>query len=302
MSKLSICNVSFRCALPLYSLALLGACSAPPVQTSAPAPEPPAVKEATPPSEPAAEPAPVSARPVHWGYTSTDGPAKWAELSPAYAACASGQAQSPIDIVTKNGPMEPASWKANYGKTALHIAHHEHVDAIVDNGHTIQVTVDEGSILTTAKNEYELLQFHFHTPSENTLNGKHFPMEMHMVHRAKDGSFAVVAAFFEKGGDNPRLAQLIQNFPAKKGEAEHHADVSIDLQTHLPPQMTAHGFVGSFTTPPCTENVEWIVLAQPIKAGASQLAAFAARLNENNRPVQPLNGRALQTAQVSVAK
>jgi carbonic anhydrase len=270
--------------------------------TPAPPPEPVVTAlpiSAQPAAPPAASAAASSARPAHWGYTGDEGPAHWAALSPAYAACGSGQAQSPIDIATKKDPLGSGSWKTKYGKTSLRIAHHEHVEDIVDNGHTIQVTVDEGSELTTAKQNYRLLQFHFHTPSENTLDGKHYPMEMHLVHRAQNGDFAVLAAFFEAGEENAQLAQLIRSFPAAKGATVHHEGVELDLRAHLPAEMVAHGFMGSFTTPPCTENVEWLVLGRPIPAGTAQLAAFAARLNDNNRPVQQLHDRTIRTARLA---
>lgn len=241
-----------------------------------------------------------SARPAEWGYTGERSPDHWAELSPAYAACASGKYQSPIDIPSSS-PAKAASWKVAYGTTSLRIAHHEHVHDIIDNGHTIQVTVEEGGTLTTERGAYDLAQFHFHTPSENTVDGKHFPMEMHMVHQSKSGKFAVLAIFFEEGAANPRLEQLITHFPEKKGKesAQHHPDESIDLQLHLPSDLAVYGFIGSFTTPPCTEDVEWLVLRKPVAASKQQLQAFAARLHDNNRPVQALDGRSVQAAKVA---
>ena len=209
--------------------------------------------------------------------------------------------QSPIDIATKGGGS-PAEVKFNYGKSSLRIAHHEHVHDILDNGHTIQVTVDEGSTLTTAKNNYQLKQFHFHTPSENVVDGKSYPMEMHMVHQAEDGTFAVVALFFSSGAENSQLAQLITNFPAAPGDDREFPDKQIDLSQHLPKKLNTHTFVGSFTTPPCTEGVEWIVLRDAISASEAQLAAFASRLNHNNRPTQPANGRAIVEATATVGQ
>ncbi len=242
--------------------------------------------------------APQVARPVHWGYEGHEGPRHWGTLDPAYAACGKGTAQSPIDI-SKSGPGSRKPWRLDYKTTSLRIAHHEHVVDILDNGHTIQVTVDEGSTLTTGRNTYQLKQFHFHTPSEHTVNGKHFPMEMHFVHQSADGNFAVVGAVFEEGPANANLAPLIANFPKAKGDAAHFPDKKLDLQLHLPASTAAYSYIGSFTTPPCTENVEWIVLRIPVKASRAQLEAFAVRLHHNNRPVQPVHDRKVGTGTIA---
>jgi len=240
----------------------------------------------------------TSARPAHWGYEGEDGPSHWASLNAAYAACGNGTAQSPIDIA-RAGAGTANPWKLDYKPTSLKIAHHEHVIDIVDNGHTIQVTVEEGSTLTTGKNTYQLKQFHFHTPSEHTVNGKHFPMEVHFVHQSADGNFAVVSALFTEGAANDNLAKLIANFPKAKGDTLHVPGAKLDLQLHLPANNAAYTYMGSFTTPPCTENVEWLVFRDPVSASRAQLKAFADRLHHNNRPVQPLHQRVIGTGTAS---
>jgi carbonic anhydrase len=239
-----------------------------------------------------------SARPVHWGYQGELAPSNWGALSPAYAACAEGKSQSPVDLIADAGGGMP-TLIFDYQKTVLKIAHHEHVIDIVDNGHTIQVTVDAGSSLITSRDEYELLQFHFHTPSEHTVGGRSFPMEAHFVHQSKSGNFAVVSALFEAGAANENLARLIAHFPATKGESRHAPEVVIDLSAHLPTDRSVFSYLGSFTTPPCTENVEWFVLKQPVPASLEQLTAFTARLSPNNRPIQGLNGRRMGLGQVN---
>lgn len=241
---------------------------------------------------PAASTATSAARPAHWGYEGEHGPTHWATLDPAYAACGKGTAQSPIDI-TKAGAGTANPWKLNYRSTALKIAHNDHVVDIVDNGHTIQVSVDAGSSITTSRNTYQLKQFHFHTPSEHTVDGKSFPMEVHFVHQSADNKFAVLAAFFTEGPANENVAKLIANFPKAKGDSLRLPEVKLDLALQLPTNTASYTYMGSFTTPPCTENVEWIIFRDPIVASREQLNAFAARLSPNNRPVQPLNGRTI---------
>lgn len=238
-----------------------------------------------------------STRPAHWDYEGEHGPAKWGSLDPAYAACDKGKGQSPIDI-SKAGAGTANPWTINYRPTSLKIVHHEHVVDIADNGHTIQVTVDEGSTLTTSRNTYQLKQFHFHTPSEHTVEGKSFPMEVHFVHQSADGNFAVVAALLAEGLSNENVAKLIANFPKAKGQSVRLPETKLDIALSLPKNNAAYTYMGSFTTPPCTENVEWLIFREPILASREQLKAFVARLSPNNRPIQPLNGRALSTTAV----
>jgi carbonic anhydrase len=252
------------------------------------------------PSAIATAPPPTSAEqahPPHWSYEGKHGPEKWGSLDPAYAACDKGKEQSPIDII-KAGAGTANPWTINYRPTSLNIAHHEHVVDIVDNGHTIQVNVDEGSTLTTSRNTYQLKQFHFHSPSEHTVDGKSFPMEVHFVHQSADGNFAVVGALFAEGPSNENVAKLIANFPKAKGDTVRLPETKLDLSLQLPKNNAAYTYMGSFTTPPCTENVEWLVFREPILASREQLKAFAARLSPNNRPVQPVNGRPITTATV----
>lgn len=286
----------------LTSLSLLS-CSQPPKAESAPA-EIPAVETARPQEPPvpveaqarAESSKPPSARPAEWGYTGDLDPAHWAQLNPAYEACGAGVMQSPIDI-PKASAKKAASFKFSYGSAKVTIAHHEHVEDIVDNGHTIQVTVEEGSTLTTAKDTYSLKQFHFHTPSENTVSGVRYPMEAHFVHQSAKGDFAVVAVLFQEGIKNDNLQKLIDHLPASKGETIELGG-TLDLAVHLPPQSDTFHFEGSFTTPPCTENVEWIVYQMPRPASKEQILAFSSKLGKNNRPTQDFRSRPLSVNQL----
>lgn len=237
--------------------------------------------------------APISARPVEWAYSGDDGPERWASLSPAYAACGRAGTQSPIDLDGGEAGTTGAVHKLVYRRTGLRLAHHQHVTDIIDNGHTLQVTVDAGSRLETARDVYELKQFHYHLPSEHTVGGRSFPMEVHFVHQSTGGRFAVVAGFVDVGTSNPELARLIEHFPARPGESVHRPDLTIDPAAHLPAEIPAFAYQGSLTTPPCTEQVEWFVLRAPRSASRAQIAAFAAKLSPNNRPVQPRGSRAV---------
>lgn len=238
--------------------------------------------------------APASARPAHWGYAGEDGPSAWSTLSPVYAMCGEGKSQSPINI-SKTDVKGGVNWKLDYKTTSLKIAHNEHMDDIIDNGHTIQVTVDEGSTFTFEDSVYSLKQFHFHTPSEHTIDGKNMPMEMHMVHQRKDGGLAVVSVLFKEGNTtNDNFSKIIANLPNAKGEKKHITDANLELKVHLPKDNYAYHYVGSLTTPPCSENVQWLVLRDMVTLTADQINAFSSRIGPNNRPTQPLNDRTVK--------
>ena len=232
-----------------------------------------------------------SARPVHWSYEGEEGPAKWASLSPVYSLCGEGKSQSPVDIV-KTAVKGGVNWSLDYKSTSIRIAHNENMHEIIDNGHTIQVTVDQGSTFTFAGKQYALKQFHFHTPSEHTIDGKHMPMEMHLVHQSSDGSLAVVGVLFkEVPKPNTNFEKIISRLPNKKGESNHFTTDSVTLKVHMPADNYAYHYVGSLTTPPCSENVQWLVLRDQVGLTADQIKAFSSRIGPNNRPTQPLNDR-----------
>ena len=241
----------------------------------------------------------ASARPVHWSYTEDEGPAGWGDLSPAYSDCAEGMHQSPINIVTAEVAGE-VSWSAAYGNTSLQIAHTEHVDDILDNGHTIQVTVDEGSSLEVQGQTYSLAQFHFHAPSEHTVNGASLPMEMHLVHAADDGALAVVGILFEEVAEpNENMSKILANLPAAKGETNDVEGSGLALEEQLPTELAAYHYSGSLTTPPCSEEVQWLVLQDPVGVSAEQIETMSARIAPNNRPTQPLNDRTVMAASIA---
>jgi Carbonic anhydrase len=235
-------------------------------------------------------PAAVSVRPVHWSYHEEGGPAGWGKLSPVYSLCGSGQSQSPINLLG-NARKGTPEWKVDYKTTTLHISHNEQVDELINNGHTIQVTTQSGSSISYHGKVYRLKQFHFHTPSEHTVDGQHAPMEIHLLHQADDLTLAVIGVFVREGKHNSNFDQLIKYLPNAPGETKTYDSVTIDISIHVPKNLKAYHYVGSLTTPPCSENVQWLVLRDPIEMSRSQLAAFSTRLKNNNRPTQNVNER-----------
>ena len=221
---------------------------------------------------------------VKWGYEADNGPAVWAQLSEDYRLCAEGRRQSPIDLADAS-PKRSPSVTFNYISSPL---------TVVNNGHTVQVNYSEGSSMEIEGARYELLQFHFHSPSEHTLSGESLDIEMHLVHRnASSGELAVVGALVRRGSENAAFAPVWENIPAEAGEPRRIDGASINAEDLLPSERLFYRYDGSLTTPPCSEGVKWFVLTTPIEMSAAQIETFRSVINGNNRPVQPLNEREL---------
>lgn len=213
-----------------------------------------------------------------WSYSGATGPEHWDEASPT---CKFGHAQSPIDITHPELKDLPA----------LEIAYHPAALNVIDNGHTIQVNYPPGSTLKIGDKSFELVQFHFHHKSETAIHGRHSPLEAHLVHKDKDGNLAVLAVLLEEGQANSAVATTWANVPAEKENAVSPENVQVDAAQLLPANHRYYTFPGSLTTPPCTENVTWYVMVNPMTVSKAQIAKFAQLYPDDERPVQPLNGR-----------
>ena len=221
---------------------------------------------------------------IHWGYSGDAGPDKWGALSPDYGLCEFGKAQSPIDIRDASR-LDLVDIDFHYGRSG---------NKIFNNGHTIQVNVDAGSYIIYNGIRYDLLQFHFHAPSEHTIAGVAAPMEIHFVHAdANSGNLAVVGILLVEGeGANMAYASVFDNLPAEAGEPMAMGD-ALSLAALLPKRRSFYTYQGSLTTPPCSEVVRWLVLDAEVKLSAEQIAAYTALYPANARPVQPLGKRDL---------
>ena len=177
--------------------------------------------------------------------------------------------------------------KTEFPPAELRIAHNAHVADGINNGHTIQINYTGEASLTLGDVSYKLVQYHFHSPSEHTVDGKHFPMEMHMVSKSSDGRLAVVGVFIATGRHNRNFDPVWANLPAKKGMETHVPAVKVDVNALVPTVRTAYRYDGSLTTPPCSEGVKWIVMTTPIEMSSEQIGAFTRPIKDNNRPVQP---------------
>ncbi|MCB4774905.1 MAG: carbonic anhydrase family protein [Sulfurovum sp.] len=219
---------------------------------------------------------------MHWGYTGHNTPDKWGTLSKKFRECGVGLNQSPINITH--------SLHANLPPLDPHYASHS--KNIVDNGHTIQVNMESGSTFTVDGITFELKQFHFHSPSENHINGKAFPLEAHFVNVDKNGNIAVIAVMFKEGKTNTVLEKIWKDMPNKEGKSKKLKLAHI-AQSLLPKNKHYYRFNGSLTTPPCTEGVRWFVLKEPLVVSKEQIKKFHddTMHHNNNRPIQPLDAR-----------
>jgi carbonic anhydrase len=221
--------------------------------------------------------------PAPWSYGGMSGPQAWGRLKPEYSACAVGQRQSPIDI--RDGlalDLDPVKFDYQPGNFA-----------IVDTGHTIQVNVAPGNAIEVGGRRYALQQFHFHRPSEERIDGRQFEMDVHLVHQDAEGRLAVVAVLLERGAAQPLLQTLWKHLPLEKQEAVT-VPVAIDLNQLLPADRRYYTYMGSLTTPPCSEGVLWLVMQQPLAVSARQIDIFSRLYPMNARPMQRAAGRMIK--------
>ena len=233
---------------------------------------------------PAAAGTPLAHHEIHWSYDGEGAPANWGTHKPEWQLCNTGERQSPIDI--RDGikvELEPIRFDYKLSQFR-----------IVDNGHTVQVTVGPGSSLQVMGRYYDLVQFHFHRPSEERINGKGFEMVVHLVHKDLDGRLAVVAVLLERGQMHPLVQTLWNNLPLEKNVDYSPEGVSIDLNQLLPSDRSYYTYMGSLTTPPCSEGVMWMVMKQPAQLSSEQIAIFARMYPMNARPIQSIRGRMIK--------
>lgn len=201
--------------------------------------------------------------------------------------CESGQRQSPIDIrATARQALAPLEF--HYQPAPLRVA---------DDGHTVRVRFDKGSLLNIGKERYTLQQFHFHTPGGDKIAGEEFPMAAHLLHKSQSGQLLAVVVLFRTGAENPLLEKLIPLIPGRADGDHRHPNITVDASALLPVGRGYYSYPGSVTAPPCTEGVDWIVLKQPLELSVAQLARYRQRFADNARAVQPLHQRTVLESQ-----
>ncbi|MFW5886805.1 MAG: carbonic anhydrase family protein [Bacteroidota bacterium] len=210
---------------------------------------------------------------VHWSYKEETGPANWAGICPGFSSCL-GESQSPVDIT---GAINDTSLKQ------LIFEYSGSPTEIINNGHTLQFNISGDNKLVINEKEYSLLQFHYHSLSEHTVDGSHYPLEVHLVHKKDDNDLAVIGILFEEGEENEFFSRFLNKFPLEEGKYEE--DFQIELATLLPASGAYYHYSGSLTTPPCSEIVNWYVMQEPLTASKEQIETFSTLLKDNYRPV-----------------
>lgn len=213
-----------------------------------------------------------------WNY-SDKGANQWSELDPKWKVCQIGEFQSPIDIQTKKIIKE---------KIDLEFAYTSPSKRIINNGHTLQVEYKKGNSIKWMGETYNLVQFHLHTPSENKINSKGFPLEAHFVHENKSGKLLVVAMLFKEGNPNETIQAIVDALPLKKDEEK-----KFQIKVNPFEKLAFYSFKGSLTTPPCSEDVQWIVMKQPFQASKEQILALHQVMGDNARNTQNLANRTI---------
>lgn len=222
-------------------------------------------------------------RAAHWGYHGAGGPAHWGTLKPTFKACAAGHRQSPINLeATEPGHLAPL---AMHYKVSL-------ID-LINNGRTVQANYGKGSYITLGDERYDLLHFHFHTPSEHRVAGRSFPMEIQFVHRNKRGQIAMVGVLVAFGDYNLAAREIWDRLPKRAHTKSAATRALINARDLLPGNTKHFRYNGSLTTPPCSENVKWLVLRTPVVFSEGQVAALHRIIGMNARPTQARNSRYL---------
>lgn len=220
------------------------------------------------------------AGPQEWGYFGDTGPEEWARLNPENRLCRDGERQSPIDL----------SGGAKLNLEPLFFNYQNAPFQIVDNGHTVQVVMPEHT-LNFMNKTYRLSQLHFHRPSEESVRGLSFPMSVHFVHKSEENEMLVVAVLLAQGAANRAIQQLWNYIPLERDIPISIPDAMVDLNDLIPKDPAYYTYMGSLTTPPCTEGVVWVVFKQPVEVSKDQIAVFSSLYPSNTRPIQPTNGR-----------
>ncbi len=220
---------------------------------------------------------------VDWTYDGPTGPEHWAGLDPSCAEC-SGHEQSPVALQTSEIPTP--------GLPSLIFGYSAAPRVATNNGHTVAVEAKNDCKLQVGQHACTLANYHFHAPSEHTLNGERFAMEVHFVHLDAQGRRAVVGVLCRQGAANAAFAPFAANLPAKVNETKPVP--AFDPLTLMPANKNYITYMGSLTRPPCNENVLWMVLKTPVELSASQIGQFTARYDHNSRPTQPVYERKLQ--------
>lgn len=246
---------------------------------------------------------------------SNSGPLRWGNVAPSNATCGTAPdltGKAVIQVGMKQTPINIDSTKATPGLLpALTFRYLDSPLEVENTGHVVEVHYAPGSSLLIGKSptdDYKLVQFHFHAPSEHTVDGKSYDAELHLVHTNILGEIAVVGILLNKISSDLNktstatagIYQDVVSTAPMKGGSAHPAGRKLNAKDLLPASKSYYSYTGSLTTPPCSESVRWFVLTKPVEVSDavirqlhSLIAAFPGYegYQNNNRPLAPLNGR-----------
>lgn len=217
-----------------------------------------------------------------WSYAGTTGPEHWAELDPAFSLCRSGKVQSPINIDAAS-PAELPSLNLNYSPGPSTLLH---------NGHNLNIKPTSQGWISVGPDVFDFQSAYVQTPSEVQINGRNFPLAVYLEHRNQAGQSMMVAILFEIGAKNPVLERFISSIPAQRGDVLTLG--RFDAEQLYPVLRDYYDFMGSMTTPPCSEGVRWLVMRTPVQLSEAQLNTFQLAFPMSARPIQPTNNRTIQ--------
>lgn len=221
-----------------------------------------------------------------FGYEGDIGPEFWGELDPEWALCSTGDEQSPIDL----GPADSATL------TPITVAYVPVTASVADVGATIKATFSPGASITLDDTRYELLQVHFHAPSEHIIDGEAAVAEFHFVHQSADGALAVIGILVDSGEANEVYAPLVDAIGATPTPGGGDpVEVDVDVAALMGEIGDTYRYDGSLTTPPCSQGVQWIVRSERIALSPAQIDILTERYEGNARPAQDLGDRDLVT-------
>ena len=221
---------------------------------------------------------PLAAQEKDWSFGDGTAPERWATVNAAYARCDVGLHQSPIDLGQANARGD-IQLTTNFGDAS---------GTIALGKEKVQVDFAPGLGMNSGGKDFNLIQVHFHTPSEHAVSGKRYPLVAHFVHATDAGELGVLGVMFELGAANPALDAIVAGVGSGKGTA-----VAFDVNDMVPDDLDVYRYMGSLTAPPCSEGVNWHVADEPMTASAEQIAAMEANLGPSARSIQPLGTRLL---------
>ena len=217
-----------------------------------------------------------------WDY---EHPEQWGDIAPEYRVCKTGNHQSPINLNSS----------VKFDLKPVEIHYRDIPLQIINNGQTIEVDNKLENFIVLDGKRFDLAQFHFHHPSEHTIEDKSYPMEIHFVHKDRQGFLAVLAFFLKEGMENKALKPIFDFIPSQKNSEKYLGDVKISTSQLLPANLASYRYSGSLTTPPCSENVSWVVFREPLEISPEEFQQFEQIIHFNARPRQDINRRSILT-------